>query len=180
MSARSLGDDAVVRLVDRLLRTHALAAGLLTLEITESHIMANPDATLGVLLALKRRGVGLSVDDFGTGYSSLSYLRRLPVDEVKVDRSFVYRMAQDRDDEAIVRSVVQLARELGLQVVAEGVEDEPTWQALAALGVDEIQGWVVARAMPVADFMRWTAQRAATGAPSSTPASSRGRDHIGQ
>ncbi len=180
VSARSLGDDAIVRLVDRLLRTHALAAGLLTLEITESHIMANPDATLGVLLALKRRGVGLSVDDFGTGYSSLSYLRRLPVDEVKVDRSFVYRMAQDRDDEAIVRSVVQLARELGLQVVAEGVEDEPTWQALAALGVDEIQGWVVARAMPVADFMRWTAQRAATGAPSSTPASSRGRDHIGQ
>ena len=186
VSARSLGDDGIVRLVDRMLRKHRLPATLLTLEITESHIMATPDVTLEILLALRRRGVGLSVDDFGTGYSSLSYLRRLPVDEVKVDRSFVHRMAHDRDDEAIVRSVVQLARELGLRVVAEGVEDEPTWRALAALGVDEIQGWVTAKAMPPAEFERWAAARAPDAggdqpaAASSAPARSAGRDHIGQ
>jgi diguanylate cyclase (GGDEF)-like protein len=195
VSARSLGDDGIVRLVDRMLRKHRLPATLLTLEITESHIMASPDVTLDVLLALRRRGVGLSVDDFGTGYSSLSYLRRLPVDEVKVDRSFVHRMVQDRDDEAIVRSVVQLARELGLRVVAEGVEDEPTWHALAALGVDEIQGWVTAKAMPPAEFECWAAARAAEApdaapaadnagdqpaAASSAAARSAGRDHIGQ
>jgi diguanylate cyclase (GGDEF)-like protein len=159
VSVRSLGDDTLVRLVDRLLRRHDLPAELLTLEITESHIMSDPAGTLDVLHALRDRGLRLSVDDFGTGYSSLSYLRRLPVNEVKVDRSFVHRMVVEPDDAAIVRSIVELARTLGLHVVAEGVEDDRTWQALESLGVHEIQGWVVAKAMPIGELAPWSAMR---------------------
>jgi diguanylate cyclase (GGDEF)-like protein len=159
VSVRSLGDDTLVRLVDRLLRRHGLPAELLTLEITESHIMSDPAGTLDVLHALRDRGLRLSVDDFGTGYSSLSYLRRLPVNEVKVDRSFVHRMVLEPDDAAIVRSIVELARTLGLHVVAEGVEDDRTWQALESLGVHEIQGWVIAKAMPLGELADWAARR---------------------
>jgi diguanylate cyclase (GGDEF)-like protein len=162
VSVKSLGDDTLVRLVDRLLRRHGVAPALLTLEITESHIMADPASTLGVLHQLRDAGVRLSVDDFGTGYSSLSYLRRLPVTEVKVDRSFVHRMVQEPDDAAIVRSIVELARTLGLHVVAEGVEDDATWRALTDLGVHEIQGWVVAKAMPTAEFAAWAGAHAAS------------------
>jgi EAL domain-containing protein (putative c-di-GMP-specific phosphodiesterase class I) len=144
-----------VRVVDRVLRRHRLDASLLTLEITESHIMANPRDTLDVLHDLRLRGLRLSVDDFGTGYSSLSYLRRLPVDEVKIDRSFVHNMVAEPDDAAIVRSIVELSRTLSLRVVAEGVEDAATWQALADLGVDEIQGWIVSRAIPHAELSQW-------------------------
>jgi diguanylate cyclase (GGDEF)-like protein len=153
VSVRSLGDVSLVLLVDRMLRRHALRATLLTLEITESHIMSDPEAALATLQELRSRGVRLSVDDFGTGYSSLSYLRRLPVDEVKIDRSFVHRMSAEPDDAAIVRSIIDLARTMGLNVVAEGVEDDATWEALTALGVDEIQGYVVSRPMPVAVFV---------------------------
>jgi len=160
VSVKSLGDDSLVRIVDRLLRRYDLPAELLTLEITESHIMADPAGTLDVLHALRDRGLRLSVDDFGTGYSSLSYLRRLPVNEVKVDRSFVHRMVDEPDDAAIVRSIVELARTLNLYVVAEGVEDDRTWQALDALGVDEIQGWVLAKAMPIAELPDWSAAHA--------------------
>jgi EAL domain-containing protein (putative c-di-GMP-specific phosphodiesterase class I) len=155
VSVRSLSDDELVRVVDRVLRRHRLDASLLTLEITESHIMANPRDTLDVLHDLRLRGLRLSVDDFGTGYSSLSYLRRLPVDEVKIDRSFVHNMVAEPDDAAIVRSIVELSRTLSLRVVAEGVEDAATWQALADLGVDEIQGWIVSRAIPHAELSQW-------------------------
>jgi EAL domain-containing protein (putative c-di-GMP-specific phosphodiesterase class I) len=153
ISVGSLSDPALVRLVNRVLRQHGLAPELLTLEITESHIMADPAGSLEVLERLRQRGVRLSVDDFGTGYSSLSYLRRLPVDEVKIDRSFVQGMVAQADDAAVVRSIVELARALGLHVVAEGVEDAPSWDALAALGVDEIQGFVVSEAVPVPAFV---------------------------
>jgi diguanylate cyclase (GGDEF)-like protein len=165
VSVRSLADDGLVRLVDRLLRKHALPAELVTLEITESHIMADPGGTLEVLHQLRSKGLRLSVDDFGTGYSSLSYLRRLPVNEVKIDRSFVYRMVEEPDDAAIVRSIVELARTLNLKVVAEGVEDRETWAVLDELSVDEIQGWVVAKAMPLPEFVGWAASRAAVALP---------------
>jgi EAL domain-containing protein (putative c-di-GMP-specific phosphodiesterase class I) len=170
VSVRSLGDDGLVRLVDRLLRRHDVPAELLTLEITESHIMSDPAGTLDVLHALRDRGLRLSVDDFGTGYSSLSYLRRLPVNEVKVDRSFVHRMVDEPDDAAIVRSIVELARTLGLHVVAEGVEDDRTWQALESLGVHEIQGWVVAKAMPLGNLAAWSALRGQPGGTSAVTA----------
>jgi EAL domain-containing protein (putative c-di-GMP-specific phosphodiesterase class I) len=155
LSARSLRDDGLDEQVDRLLRRHNLPARLLTLEITESSVMADPASTLGLLHRLRMLGVRLSIDDFGTGYSSLSYLRRLPVQEVKVDRSFVQRMHVESEDAAIVRSIVELARTLGLKVVAEGVEETPTYELLEATGCDFAQGYLISRPMPLEEFTAW-------------------------
>jgi EAL domain-containing protein (putative c-di-GMP-specific phosphodiesterase class I) len=155
VSARCLQDDMLEGVVERSLRRHRLPAGLLTLEITESSIMADPERTSGLLHRLRDRGVRMSIDDFGTGYSSLSYLRRLPVSEVKIDRSFVAGMHGSGDDAAIVQAIVELGHTLELDVVAEGVEDERTWAALQAAGCDLAQGYLLARPMPAADFGRW-------------------------
>jgi EAL domain-containing protein (putative c-di-GMP-specific phosphodiesterase class I) len=100
-------------------------------------------------------GVKLSIDDFGTGYSSLAYLKRLPVDELKIDRSFVMSMESDLQDAKIVRSTVDLAHNLGLSVVAEGVENAKSWKLLAGLTCDEVQGFFIARPMPAAQFSAW-------------------------
>jgi EAL domain-containing protein (putative c-di-GMP-specific phosphodiesterase class I) len=113
----------------------------LTVEITESSVMADPARTIGVLRRLSALGVSIAIDDFGTGYSSLSHLKRLPVDEIKIDRSFVAGMMVDDNDLVIVRSTIELARSLGLRVVAEGVEDHPTWTRLSELGCDLAQGF---------------------------------------
>jgi EAL domain-containing protein (putative c-di-GMP-specific phosphodiesterase class I) len=102
--------------------------------------------------------VAISLDDFGTGYSSLQHVRKLPLSEVKVDRSYVQGMVHDRDDAAIVGSIVELASGLGLRVVAEGVEDEPTWQHLAAVGCHVAQGWYCAYPMPAPELLNWLAQ----------------------
>jgi len=102
-----------------------------------------------------RLGVDLSLDDFGTGYSSLVHLKRLPVSEIKVDRSFVQRMTVDADDAAIVRSIVDLAHSLGLRVVAEGVETAETWRALEAMGCDLAQGYLISRPVPGDEVTRW-------------------------
>jgi EAL domain-containing protein (putative c-di-GMP-specific phosphodiesterase class I) len=104
-------------------------------------------------------GVTLAIDDFGTGYSSLAYLKRLPVDELKIDRSFVAGMARDDSDAVIVRSTIDLARNLGLVVTAEGVEDGPTWQLLEALGCHLAQGYFLGKPMTAARFMRWLRER---------------------
>ncbi len=157
LSARSLLDLGLADDVERLLRTHHLPAGMLTLEITESSIMTDPNRTIGLLVRLSEMGVQLSVDDFGTGYSSLSYLKRLPVHEVKIDRSFVTAMDTDADDAAIVRSIVDLGANLSLRVVAEGVEQPATWQRLAELGCDSAQGYLLSRPMPTGDFPEWLA-----------------------
>jgi len=127
----------------------------LILEITESTIMADPQRALGVLTRLSEMGIRLSIDDFGVGYSSLSYLKRLPVDEIKIDRSFVAQMADDEDDAFIVRSTIDLGRNLGLSVVAEGVETEAVWNELSELGCDYAQGWFLGRPMPAADLGDW-------------------------
>jgi diguanylate cyclase (GGDEF)-like protein len=153
LSVRSLSDPGLVDEVGSLLLRTGLTPALLTLEITESHLMADPESARIVLESLRGLGVRLSVDDFGTGYSSLSYLRRLPVDELKIDRSFVRHMVAEPDDAAIVRVVVELARTLGLGTVAEGVEDSETWAALSDLGVEEIQGFVYGRPVPVSEFL---------------------------
>ena len=104
-------------------------------------------------------GVGLSLDDFGTGYSSMSYLRQLPVQEVKIDKSFVMTMLSSPEDAAIVRSVVDLGNNLGLVVVAEGVEDLATWQELERLGCENMQGFYLAAPMPLREFEQWLASR---------------------
>jgi EAL domain-containing protein (putative c-di-GMP-specific phosphodiesterase class I) len=155
LSARSLHDEHLDEQIERVLRRHSLPASLLTLEITESSVMADPARMLGLLYRLRQQGVRLSIDDFGTGYSSLSYLRRLPVQEVKVDRSFVQRMDEEADDAAIVRSIIELARTLDLSVVAEGVENERCWRLLQDMGCALVQGYHLARPMPVAEFAAW-------------------------
>jgi diguanylate cyclase len=126
----------------------------LELEITESLIMGDPDRVRGVVERLKEIGVRLAIDDFGTGYSSLSYLKSLPVDVIKIDRSFVMAMATDESDAAIVQSTVELAHNLGLEVVAEGVEDAETLAQLAQYGCDFAQGYFIARPCDVADFWK--------------------------
>jgi diguanylate cyclase (GGDEF)-like protein len=159
LSARSLTDTGIVRLVEQVLEAHQLPAELLTLELTESSIMSDASRSLRLLEELRRLGVQLSVDDFGTGYSSLTYLRRFPVTEVKVDRSFVMRMAIDTEDAVIVKSIVDLAHNLRLQVVAEGIEDRATWTMLAQQGCDLGQGYHLARPMPAQDFAKWLRRR---------------------
>jgi diguanylate cyclase len=129
----------------------------LLIEITESTLMADPERAMEVLLRLRHMGVRLAIDDFGTGYSSLSYLKRLPVDEIKIDRSFICDMATDDDDTAIVRSTITLGHDLGLSVVAEGMEDGATWDLLADLGCDIAQGYFVARPMAPKQLLSWVA-----------------------
>jgi diguanylate cyclase (GGDEF)-like protein len=148
LSARTLMDLDLPEDVGRLLHFAAVSPDRLTLELTESTIMADPSRTIGVLSRLSAMGVELAIDDFGTGYSSLSYLKRLPVDEVKIDKSFVLNMRLDDNDAVIVRSTVDLARNLGLRVTAEGVEDRETWDRLTELGCDRAQGYYLSR--PVA------------------------------
>jgi EAL domain-containing protein (putative c-di-GMP-specific phosphodiesterase class I) len=130
------------------LERHGVPAEALVLEITESSILSDPARITVTLDRLDAIGVRVSLDDFGTGYSSLAHLRALPVQEVKIDRSFVTSMLSDPADAAIVRAIVALAHELGMLVVAEGVEDEGTWDALAALGCDTIQGYALSRPLP--------------------------------
>jgi len=123
--------------------------------------MADPARAIALLHQLRALGVRLSVDDFGTGYSSLSYLKSLPVQEVKIDRSFIVGLTEQGEDVAIVRAIVDLGRHLGLEVVAEGVEDRATWELLASMGCDLVQGWHLARAMPVGELVPWLAARRA-------------------
>ena len=137
------------------------SADALVLEITEGTVMAKPEEAIRVLGELRQIGVGLAVDDYGTGHSSLSYLSRLPVDELKIDRSFVGGMADSRDDEIIVRSTADLARSLGLRVVAEGVETPEVWNRLRFVGCHLAQGYYLSRPIRPAEFARWLAGHAA-------------------
>jgi diguanylate cyclase (GGDEF)-like protein len=155
LSTRSLHDADLVDEVRRLLRRHDVPASRLTLEVTESSVMADPARAIALLHQLRALGVRLSVDDFGTGYSSLSYLKRLPVNEVKIDRSFVGGLASQGEDVAIVRAIVDLGRHLGLDVVAEGVEDQQAWDLLQEMHCDVVQGWHLSRAMPTDEFVAW-------------------------
>ncbi len=167
LSTRSLLDAGLPGTVAKALDRWKVPPRLLELEITETIIMADPKRAQRVLTELADMGVVLAIDDFGTGYSSLAYLRELPVTELKIDRSFVVDMGHDADDAVIVRSVIDLARNLGLRTVAEGVEDERTWSTLTDLGCDKAQGYVLARPMTAEAFTRWRAQRAADGPPGS-------------
>ncbi len=132
-----------------------LEQGSLEIEITESSLMGDHAHAREALGRLRAIGVRTSIDDFGTGYSSLSYLRELPVHALKIDRSFITDLLHDRDSEAIVRSIIELARNLGLETVAEGVEDERVSERLTGLGCDYVQGFVFARPMPADAMLRW-------------------------
>jgi diguanylate cyclase (GGDEF)-like protein len=155
VSVRSVLDVQLPDQVDAVLQVHGMEASHLTLEITESSVMADPGRTIGILGRLQRLGVSISVDDFGTGYSSLSYLKRLPVSEIKIDRTFVAGLLDNDSDAAIVRSTIELAHNLGLRVVAEGVEDRLTWLRLTALGCDQAQGYFVSAPLAADALAVW-------------------------
>ncbi|HTU98505.1 MAG TPA: bifunctional diguanylate cyclase/phosphodiesterase [Solirubrobacteraceae bacterium] len=134
------------------LNRHGVPAEALILEVTESSVLADPDRISAVMQRLCELGVELSLDDFGTGYSSMAHLKALPVGELKIDRSFVSRMCSDTTDSAIVYALIQLARKLDIRLVAEGVEDRWTWDALRVLDCDLIQGYLISRPLPAADI----------------------------
>jgi diguanylate cyclase (GGDEF)-like protein len=152
LSARNLLDPSLAQRVAELLHRHAVPAGMLTVEVTESAAMAEPDRAVAVLESLRDIGVGISVDDFGTGNASIDYLAKLPASELKIDRSFITGILEDPRAEAIVRSTIDLARNLGLSVVAEGIETEAVLEHLAVLGCDLGQGFFISRPLPAEEL----------------------------
>jgi diguanylate cyclase (GGDEF)-like protein len=163
LSVRSLANLDFPEQVAAALKRNDVPAELLTLELTESGVMADPARALPVLRSLHTLGVVLAVDDFGTGYSSLAYLRQLPVDEVKIDKSFVFGMGSDLGDLAVVRSIVELGHSLGLTVVAEGVEEDAARDQLAAMGCDVAQGYLISRPLSEERLESWLQARTAKG-----------------
>jgi EAL domain-containing protein (putative c-di-GMP-specific phosphodiesterase class I) len=155
LSTRDLLDIDFPQRLAVLMQTYELDAHAFCLEITESAIMDDPQRAEATLNKLASQGFKLSIDDFGTGYSSLAYLKRLPVNELKIDKSFVMGMGTDQSDAKIVRSTIDLAHNLGLTVVAEGVENAGILDQLQALSCDEAQGYFVSKPMPAADFAAW-------------------------
>ncbi|HZQ28358.1 MAG TPA: EAL domain-containing protein [Acidimicrobiales bacterium] len=169
LTGRNLHDPSFPVDVARLLASSGLPADSLLLEITENSVMTDPNRVLGVLKALREMGVELALDDFGTGYSSLAYLKRLPVHELKIDKSFVMNMSGDESDAVIVRSTIGLARNLRLRVVAEGVEDKAAWDELVSLGCDVAQGYFLSRPVPPAQLTAWLGRQPAPAAKAKPP-----------
>jgi EAL domain-containing protein (putative c-di-GMP-specific phosphodiesterase class I) len=159
LSARSFLDAQLAVEIPVLLERHGVDASMLELEITESMLMLDPGRAQATLDRLSGIGLRISVDDFGTGYSSLANLKRLPVDGIKIDKSFVIDMPHDSSDAAIVRSTIDLAHNLGLRVVAEGVESHEAWQRLVEMGCDLAQGFHVSRPLPADALSRLLAER---------------------
>ena len=155
LSMRNLHDPEIADMIRQLLTRWGAPPAALTIEIAESSLMADAVRAMEVLGRLRAMGVRVSIDDFGTGYSSLAYLKRLPVQELKIDKSFVAHMGSDDNDAAIVRSTIGLAHDLGLTVVAEGVEDRRTWDRLAAMGCDIAQGNYISRPLPTLVLGEW-------------------------
>ncbi len=152
LSARSLHDTELPVQIEQLLRAFDIEPGYLNLEITESAIILEPKRALEILIALHRLGVRLSIDDFGTGYTSLGHIKNLPVDAIKIDKSFVLNMLQNKSDAAIVRSIIDLSHHLGLKVVAEGVENSNLLRHLTALDCDYAQGYAIGKPVPAEAF----------------------------
>jgi EAL domain-containing protein (putative c-di-GMP-specific phosphodiesterase class I) len=155
LSMRDLLDRDLPSEIERMLGACGLPAEALKVEITESMIMSDPDRSRAIVMKLREAGLRISVDDFGTGYSSLANLKRLPINELKIDRSFVSPMLEDESDLIIVRSTINLGHDLGLKVVAEGVEDERTLKQLELLGCDLAQGYHLSRPLPAEAFADW-------------------------
>ncbi len=173
VSARCLRDPAFADRVLTTLMRHRVKADRLAIEVTETAVISDPDRAAATLRRLAQRGMTVSIDDFGAGYTSLALLDRLPISEIKIDQQFVRPLSMGIRAGAIARGIILLGRELGLTVVAEGVEDDETLAALTELGCDLAQGYVIARPAPVGEFERWlAARRAAAANESSVPAAS--------
>jgi diguanylate cyclase (GGDEF)-like protein len=155
LSAFDLIDPALAQRVRDMLRVNRVAPEKLMLEVTETAAMRDAPVAIAQLRELRRMGVRIAIDDFGTGYSSLSQLRRLPVDELKIDKSFVLDLRPDSEDAAIVRSAIELGHNMGLSVIAEGVETAESWAVLESYRCDMAQGYLISRPLPVGEFMRW-------------------------
>ena len=167
LSAHCLTEPDLVARVRGALQRHGVPGELLTLELTEGSVVDDSVRDSTVLADLHDLGLRLSMDDFGTGYSSLSQLRQLPIDELKIDKSFVLGMSTSQSESFIARSIVELAHNLGLRVVAEGVEDEVTRDLLAEMGCDKLQGFLVSRPLPDDRLENWLLAR--TGVRSAAP-----------
>ena len=151
--------------VAQVLPHDGVGFGLLELELTERMLMDDLPRGEAAPERLKAMGLRISVDDFGTGYSSLGHLKELPIDKVKIDRSFVHDLPANRDSAAITRAIIQMGRSLDITVIAEGVETEAQRDFLAEQGCDELQGLLISAPLPQAEFETWVAQRRATSAP---------------
>jgi EAL domain-containing protein (putative c-di-GMP-specific phosphodiesterase class I) len=158
ISPRHLTDIDLPGQIAALMRDEGLPGSALTLEVTESSIMSDPSRAGLVLRRLRDLGIAISIDDFGTGYSSLAYLRDLSATEVKIDRTFVQRAADSERDRAIVRAAVDLGHSLGLQVVAEGIEDIRTAALMASIGCDLVQGFLILPPVPADEVADWCQQ----------------------
>ena len=152
-----------------MLAARGLSPHALQLEITEEFLMADRERARAILTQLRNSGVQISVDDFGTGYSSLSYLRDLPIDELKLDRSFIAPMDDDPRAAALVASTIELAHSLGLRMVAEGVENDVAYTKLARLGCDQAQGYLMSKPLPAAELEQWFSTRRAHDEPTDLP-----------
>jgi len=161
LSARHLMDEGCASLIEGLLIANGVDPAALELEITESAIIADPERATATLERIRALGVRVAIDDFGTGFSSLSHLKRLPLNSLKIDVSFVRQMLTSATDRAIVESTIHLAHDLGLTVIAEGIEDEPTRAALRAQGCDEGQGYGISPPMAAAEATAWLAEQSA-------------------
>ena len=148
-------DVGFVDFIETCLQRYDVAGRYLEIEITESTLMADPDHARQVLQSIALLGVYISIDDYGTGYSSLAYLKSLPINTLKIDRAFISQMLISSQDEIIVKSTIQLAHNLGLDVTAEGIEDAPLIQILSELGCDKGQGFYFCKPMPVDEINDW-------------------------
>lgn len=157
LSARNLIDDRIVADLSRFLSKYDLPGSMLEMEITESTLMSDPERAQVALERIDALGVSLAIDDYGTGYSSLAYLKRLPVKTLKIDGSFIQGMLENEQDEIIVSSTIQLAHNLGLGIVAEGVETKDVYDYLGQQGCDSVQGYYVSRPLDANKVVDWLA-----------------------
>jgi EAL domain-containing protein (putative c-di-GMP-specific phosphodiesterase class I) len=155
LSARDLHTPDLVEYIHQTMQELGVKSHWITLEVTESAVMDDPAHALATLEALHKMGIRIAIDDFGTGYSSFAYLKKMPVDEIKIDKSFVMGMINEKDDATIVRSVIDLSHNLGLKVTAEGTENDDVVRALAALGCDLSQGYHWSRPLAAEHFEEW-------------------------
>lgn len=155
LSVHNLRDSKLYKKINYALKEYGLVSKHLTLEVTESAMMTNPEQSIEVLNQLSEIGINISIDDFGTGFSSLAYIKQMPVGELKIDKSFVIDMRDDKNDAVIVRSTIELGHNLGLNVVAEGVEDKETWTMLKDMNCDYAQGYFMSRPLPAEEFRIW-------------------------
>lgn len=158
LSAADLTEQALPEFILQQLQKQQVAANALTVEVTESAVMADPVVAVRLLDALRAAGVAVAIDDYGTGYSSLAQLRKLPADELKIDRAFVMELDNNQQDQTIVASTIELAHNLGMHVVAEGVETASVWAALADRHCDILQGYYISRPMSASDFQTWLSE----------------------